>query len=1216
VEPKKRMLAEALEQLAEANITLERVTVQVAALEAQLAELEAEFDRVMKEKEDTVAEAERMKKKMEMAQRLIAALASENVRWTESVAFLQTQQALLPGDCLVAASFVSYVGAFNNVFRDMLMNEKFLPYIHENGIPLTENADPVSLLADDAQVAKWNSESLPSDRVSIENGCIMTSCARWPLMIDPQLQGIVWIKDREAKNNLQVMRLGQKGMVDRIERAVENGFPVLIENIFESIEAALLPVVARQYIRKNKKTMVKMGDKEVDVHKDFKLVLHTKLSNPHYPPEIQAETTLVNFTVTEAGLEDQLLARVVRKERPDLEEQKAALISQQNEFKIKLKEIEDSLLFQLATAEGDLTENVELIENLEESKRVSTEIAEKALIAQQTEVEINTAREEYRPVASRASMLFFMLNNLFRIHTLYLFSLAAFVTVFERAIDECQSDPAELRERLTGLIENITFVVWDYTRRGMFEKHKLIVVNQLNFLIQATLGKLDAEEHNFLLLGKVSPTAPMVPDNIASWMTDAAWAGLHALKGLPAFSEIVDDIVRAAKPWKMWVENDKAEKEPLPQKWGEKTGLQKLCIVRCMRPDRMTNALEDYVRECRGDRYVVEPSFNMTKVFEESSPSNPIFCLLFPGVNPYSDVEAVGQDKGYTEVGGNLRRISMGQGQEPIAEQVIDDFSKSEEDGGKGGWVYLDNVHLMSKWLPVLERKLEIVAESGHPECRVICSAEPHPDPTNQWIPQGILENSLKVVNMPPSALQANLRRAYAQFTQEDIDACTKKPEIRTMMFALCYFHACMVGRHKFGSQGWSRNYGFNFGDLTISGKVLVNYLNNNDFVPWDDIKYLQGEVMYGGHITDPWDRRVAIAYLQEYMCPEVLTGHEFQAGFKCPGPDEDYDFYKNYIEESFPIETPVLFGLHPNAEIGFLVQTGITLFNTIVDLGGGGAGAEGAGGEDPGKATLDDLENRLPLNFSMYELRSKVEDETPYVSVVLQECARMNKLLGEMRRSMAELQLGLAGSLNMSDTMETLISCMRLNRVAPDWEKNAYPSKKNLALWFEDLLLRVTQLTQWAENLETPVSVWITALFNPMAYITAILQTTARANDLPLDQMDIWTDFTIQTDASQLAGFPEAGMYIHGLFMEGAGWDDKKGVLCDSVPKELHPCMPIMHVRGLVHGSYSTEMVYKTPVYTTSMRGPTFVFPATLKSADKINKWVLAGVCLLMNDD
>lgn len=81
----------------------------------------------------------------------------------------------------------------------------------------------------------------------------------------------------------------------------------------------------------------------MEYNKNFKLILHTKLSNPHYPPEIQAETTLINFTVTESGLEDQLLALVVNKERPDLEETKTQLIIQNTDFTIKLKQVRDRL---------------------------------------------------------------------------------------------------------------------------------------------------------------------------------------------------------------------------------------------------------------------------------------------------------------------------------------------------------------------------------------------------------------------------------------------------------------------------------------------------------------------------------------------------------------------------------------------------------------------------------------------------------------------------------------------------------------------------------------------------------------------------------------------------------------------------------------------------------------------------------------------------------
>ena len=122
-----------------------------------------------------------------------------------------------------------------------------------------------------------------------------------------------------------------------LERCVEQGKSVLIENLENAIDASIQPIYARQIIKRGRTSIIKMGDKELTLDPTFNLFLHTKLSNPHYPPEIQAECTLINFTVTEAGLEDQLLALVVKKERPDLAQQKEELIKQSNEFKIKLK---------------------------------------------------------------------------------------------------------------------------------------------------------------------------------------------------------------------------------------------------------------------------------------------------------------------------------------------------------------------------------------------------------------------------------------------------------------------------------------------------------------------------------------------------------------------------------------------------------------------------------------------------------------------------------------------------------------------------------------------------------------------------------------------------------------------------------------------------------------------------------------------------------------
>merc|ERR1711881_783214 len=134
-------------------------------------------------------------------------------------------------------------------------------------------------------------------------------------------------------------------------------------------------------------------------------------------------------------------------------------------------------------------------------------------------------------------------------------------------------------------------------------------------------------------------------------------------------------------------------------------------------------------------------------------------------------------------------------------------------------------------------------------------------------------------------------------------------------------------------------------------------------------------------------------------MAEGCLSEFMLAPGFKSPPVDEDYNYYVNYIVEKFPTETPVLFGLHPNAEIGFLLDTGATVFSTILELKGGG-GSGGSGGSDA-EATLVDLMDRTPQPFSMHEIDSRVEDRNPYVCVILQECDRMNQLLNEISRSL-----------------------------------------------------------------------------------------------------------------------------------------------------------------------------------------------------------------------
>jgi len=152
-----------------------------------------------------------------------------------------------------------------------------------------------------------------------------------------------------------------------------------------------------------------------------------------------------------------------------------------------------------------------------------------------------------------------------------------------------------------------------------------------------------------------------------------------------------------------------------------------------------------------------------------------------------------------------------------------------------------------------------------------------------------------------------------------------------------------------------------------------------------------------------------------------------------------------------------------------------------------------------------------------------------------------------------------------------------------------------------------------------TPKSLWISGLFNPMSFLTAIMQVTARQNGLPLDDMCLRTDVLNTKDVDELPGSAESGAYVHGFFLEGAGWEagrgGEQGYLTDMILKELHPELPIMHVTAIRLKEREIVGYYECPTYVTSMRGPTYVFTAFLKMESEEsdpNKWILAGVALL----
>lgn len=996
-----------------------------------------------------------------------------------------------------------------------------------------------------------------------------------------------------------ILRLNAKNYLDSIEKAIVNGSILLIENIGETIDAVLDPLLGRALIKKGR--VLKMGEKEVDFNQKFRLILHTKLANPHYKPEMQAQTTLINFTVTKDGLEDQLLAEVVKAERPDLEALKSELTTQQNSFKITLKKLEDDLLSRLASAGENVLDDPKLVLNLEKTKKTAADIEIKVREAKITTVEIDTARENYRVVAKRAAILYFILNDLYKINRIYQFSLKAYIVVFKDAMMKT-TQAEELTDRVANLIDSISFSVFMYTSRSLFEKDKIIFQAQMTIQILLQDKEISKKELDFLL------RFPYTPDQTSpvDFLTHIGWGGIMALSKMDEFQLLDKDIEGSVTRWRKFVEFECPEREKLPGEWKKKSALQRLCIMRALRPDRMTYAITAFVEEKLGTRYIEARQVDFAVSFEESSSSTPIFFILSAGVDPLKDVEKIGRRLKFSSDLNNFYNVSLGQGQEIVAENCIELAAKN------GHWVILQNIHLVAKWLATLEKKMESTLEYADEDYRLFISAEPAAAPEYHIIPQGILESAIKITNEPPTGMLANVHKALDNFNQETLEMCTKETEFKAILFALCYFHAVVAERRKFGAQGWNRNYPFNFGDLTISVYVLYNYLEANNRVPWEDLRYLFGEIMYGGHITDDWDRKLCRTYLEEFMQPELVNGDLYLAtGFLAP-PNTDYMGFHNYIDDYLPAESPYLYGLHPNAEIGFLAAVSETIFNTIFELqprDSEGASEETVSREDAVKEIIKDLKSKLPTNsFNLAEM-GKVEDKTPFVIVALQECERMNTLVNEIKRSLNELSLGIKGELTITSDMEDLDAALFFDIVPETWTKRAYPSMLKLQAWFSDLLLRLEQLGHWS-SFNFPPTTWLGGFFNPQSFLTAIMQTTARKNEWPLDKMCLSCDVTKK---DFFAAPPREGAYVKGLFMEGARWDTNIGSIAPSHLKDLFPVMPVIFIKAVTQDKQDSKNIYECPVYKTRQRGPTFVWTFNLKTKIKAAKWTLAGVCLLL---
>jgi len=601
--------------------------------------------------------------------------------------------------------------------------------------------------------------------------------------------------------------------------------------------------------------------------------------------------------------------------------------------------------------------------------------------------------------------------------------------------------------------------------------------------------------------------------------------------------------------------------------------------------------------------------------------------ILSPGADPQNDIQMLGDELGFT--GPKFKFIALGQGQGPLAEQML------ETGYQRGHWVLLNNCHLLVKWLKKLEKLLEKMT-SPHKDFRLWLTTEP-----TESFPLGILQRSLKVVTEPPDGLKLNMRSTYSKLDQTMLDDVPHR-SFRPLLFVLAFLHAVVLERRKYGKIGWNVSYDFNESDFTISRKLLALYLtkafeDQDEVLPWGSLKYLIGDAMYGGRVSDNMDRRVLVTYLDEYMgdflFDETQKFFFSKAGFDYVLPaDGEFDVYTNQIEELPLVNSPAIFGLHPNAEIGYYTIATKNMWTDLIALQPRTAsGSGGISREDYIASVARDVLSKVPLmsaDIGTYDLmiirallidRNMGRPPTPCQVVLLQELERWNNLVKKMSSSLVDLQKALVGEIGMSDELDSLGSSLYNGFLPAMWSKLAPATQKPLGAWMIHFIRRHQQYQDWIDNGE-PAVMWLSGLHIPESYVTALVQTTCRARNWPLDKSTLYTVVTKYEKEEEVPGALESGSYISGLYLEGADSDREKMVLKPQEPKILVIELPILQIIPIEASKLKLQGTFRTPVYVTQDRrnamGVGLVFEADLATNDHLSHWTLQGVSLCLNID